>query len=209
MRKEMKLSLLAASICLATCSNMSYASDAALNLSLPAANVINQDAKFFMAANESSTSPEQKAANKALAKTVPEYDAPLWAGSNVHKYLGLATIGAALGTMMTASEGCEHNCTNAVPRDTTGTHATLAKTTAVLAAATVVTGLISHWDDFALEDGWSDPDNLHVLLGVTGAALLGYATIKSASDTGTNPVSHAGIAELGALGMGVAIALTW
>ena len=195
--------MLAASVCLATTSGLSYASEATLDLSLPAATVINQDAKFFMAA----ATTEQKAASKAIAKTTPEYDAPLWSGSNVHKYLGLATIGAALGTMMSAPEGCEHNCTNTAPRDTTGTHATLAKTTAALAAATVVTGLVTHWDDFALEDGWTDPDNLHVLLGTAGAALLGYATIKSAnSDT---QVSHAGIAELGALGMGVAIALTW
>ncbi|MFM2397130.1 MAG: hypothetical protein RLZZ144_380 [Pseudomonadota bacterium] len=207
MRNKMKLTLLAVSIGLATGSSMSYASEAALNLSLPSATVINQEAKFFLAANESSATPEQKAAAKAVAKTTPEYDAPLWVGSNLHKYLGLATIGAALGTMMTASEGCEHNCTNPAPRDVTGTHATMAKTTAVLAAATVVTGLVAHWDDFALEDGWTDPDNLHVLLGTAGAVLLGYATMVSANSS--TPVSHAGMAELGALGMGVAIALTW
>lgn len=203
MRNKLKLTMLVASVCLATSSSLSYASDAVLDLSLPSATVINQDAKFFMAA----ATTEQKAATKAVANVTPEYEAPLWSGSNVHKYLGLATIGAALGTMMTASEGCEHNCTNTAPRDTTGTHATLAKTTAVLATATVVTGLINHWDDFALEDGWTDPDNLHVLLGTAGAALLAYATIISANSD--KQVSHAGMAELGALGMGVAIALTW
>jgi hypothetical protein len=208
MRNKMKLTMLAASIGLATCSSLSYASEAALNLSLPSATIINQDAKFFLAANESNATPEQKAAAKAVAKTTPEYDAPLWAGSNLHKYLGLATIGAALGTMMTASEGCEESCSaTAAPRDVTGTHATMAKTTAVLAAATVVTGLVAHWDDFALEDGWTDPDNLHVLLGTAGAVLLGYATMVSANSS--TQVSHAGMAELGALGMGVAIALTW
>ena len=112
--------------------------------------------------------------------------------------------------MITApGEGCEHNCNPATqpPRDVNGTHAQLAKATVAMAAATIVSGLITHWDDFSLEDGWSDPDNLHVLLGVTGAALMAYAVNKSANSS--VPVSHAGIAELGALGMLVAIKLTW
>jgi hypothetical protein len=77
-----------------------------------------------------------------------------------------------------------------------------------MALATVASGLIVHWDDFNLEDGWEDPDNLHVVLGVTGAALLAYAVNKS-MNASTGQVSHAGIAELGALGMLVAVKLTW
>jgi hypothetical protein len=124
--------------------------------------------------------------------------------------LGLATIVAAGLTAVTAPDsGCENNCAGYVqpPRDVNGAHAKLAKATVALAAATIATGLLVHWDDFHLADGWSDPDNLHVLLGVTGAALMAYAVNKSANST--VPVSHAGLAELGALGMIVAIKLTW
>jgi hypothetical protein len=46
-----------------------------------------------------------------------------------------------------------------------------------------------------------------VLLGVAGAALMAYAVDKSMNSS--VPVSHAGMAELGALGMLVAIKLTW
>jgi hypothetical protein len=45
------------------------------------------------------------------------------------------------------------------------------------------------------------------MFGVTGAALMAYAVNKSKNSS--SPVSHAGIAELGALGMVVAIKLTW
>ena len=109
---------------------------------------------------------------------------------------------------MTASEGCEHNCPANQTRDLNSTHAKLAYATTAMAVATITSGLISHWGDFSTEDGWSDPDNLHVLLGVAGAALMAYAVQKSASQS-TGQVSHAGIAELGALGMAVAIKLTW
>ena len=82
-----------------------------------------------------------------------------------------------------------------------------AKATIAMAYATIATGLLAHWDDFHLEDGITDPDNLHVLLGVTGAALMAYAVNKSKNSS--VPVSHAGIAELGALGMVAAIKITW
>jgi hypothetical protein len=77
-----------------------------------------------------------------------------------------------------------------------------------MALATVATGLYAHWDDFHLEDGWSDPDNLHVLLAATGAALMAYAIDKSMNQS-EGQVSHAGMAELGAVGMVLAIKLTW
>jgi hypothetical protein len=88
-----------------------------------------------------------------------------------------------------------------------GRHATLAKATVAMAAATIATGLYAHWHDISLEEGLSDPDNLHVLLAGTGALLLAYAANMSANSS--TPVNHAGIAEAGALGMVVAVKLTW
>jgi hypothetical protein len=140
----------------------------------------------------------------------PDYEPSLWTGRNAHQYLGLATIVTALGAAASAPEsGCGEKtvCVNKAARETNGTHAKFAKASVLLAAATIVTGLIVHWDDFYLADGITEPDNLHVLLGVSGAALMAYAVNKSKNSS--VPVSHAGIAELGALGMIVAIKLTW
>lgn len=130
-----------------------------------------------------------------------EFEPPLISGSNMHKLLGLATVGAAGATFLT------HHHDKAPPRARNDTHAKLGKTTAVLAAATVISGLITHWDDFATEDGITDPDNLHVLLGAGGAALMAYAINKSMNSK--TPVSHAELAELGAASMILAIKLTW
>ncbi|GAB4118658.1 MAG: hypothetical protein Fur0026_08050 [Sideroxydans sp.] len=156
---------------------------------------------LMLAANDSVPMREQAPG----AAPAPQFEPSLFSGSNVHLTLGLATIATALATAATAPD--DEHATPGTPRETNGTHAKLAKTTVALAAATIASGLITHWDDFALEDGFTDPDNLHILFGVTGAALMAYAVNKSANST--TPVSHAGIAELGALGMVVGIKLTW
>ncbi|MBK9160560.1 MAG: hypothetical protein IPM27_03165 [Nitrosomonadales bacterium] len=140
---------------------------------------------------------------------LPAFEPSAFSGSKVHQYLGIATAVAAAATFLTHFHPCEGpNCGPQPPRSTHGQHANLGKATAALALATVASGLLTHWDDFHKEDGLSDPDNLHVLLGVTGAALMAYAINKSANST-TTPTSHAAMAELGALNMILAIKLTW
>ena len=200
-----------AGLALLACAGLAAAQEVVFDLATPAQAYALRAQPLLLAANDSGVTPERAAA-VAPAKQEP-VDPPLFSGSNVHLTLGLATIATAALTAMTAPEGyeCETGpClppSRQPPRETNGTHAKLAKATVALAAATIASGLITHWDDFALEDGLTDPDNLHILLGVTGAALMAYAVNKSVHSS--TPVSHAGIAELGALGMVVGIKLTW
>lgn len=180
-----------------------------IDLNLPAQTYVQNAGSFMLAANETDVLVKKETTTVAATAKEP-YEPPLWSGSNAHMALGLATIVAAGLTGMTApEEGCESNCgPTPVARDVNGTHAQLAKLTVALAAATIASGLITHWDDFHLEDGLTDPDNLHVLLGVTGAAMMAVATANSAKvKTGT--ASHAGLAMAGAASMVVAIKLTW
>jgi len=180
-----------------------------IDLNLPAQAYVQNAGPFMLAANETDVLVKKETTTVAAAPKEP-YEPPLWSGSNAHMALGLATIVAAGLTGMTApEESCEHGCaTPAPPRDVNGTHAKLAYATVALATATIASGVITHWDDFHLEDGITDPDNLHVLLGVTGAAMMAVATANSAKvKTGT--ASHAGLAMAGAAGMIVAIKLTW
>jgi hypothetical protein len=152
--------------------------------------------------------PYTAPSNAQLTEPSPAFEPPLWSRNNAHLYLGLATIVAAVATAATAPGSCDQNCPNpAPPREVNGTHAQLAQATIGLAAATIATGIWAHWDDFYLEDGITDPDNLHVLLGVSGAALMAYAVNKSLSSS--VKVSHAGEAELGAALMLVGIKLVW
>lgn len=167
---------------------------------------------FRLAANDAGTTQTEVVKTeeaKPVASAQPEFKEPVFTASKVHQYLGIATMAAAAATFVTHFHPCQGaGCGPQPPRDINGTHATLGKATAVLAAATVASGLYAHWDDFHKEDGATDPDNLHVILGVAGAAAMIYAINKSANST-TTPTSHAALAELGALSMAVAIKLTW
>lgn len=199
-------SICAAALCMAALQGTAVAQDQPVELpGLSDAYVKDKEA-FRLAVNEAAAqSKEQEGA--APAKPA-EYESPLFTGSKVHQYLGIATIAAAAGTFLTHFHPCEApNCGPQPPRKTNGPHANLGKATAILALATVASGVISHWDDFHAEDGIKDPDNQHVLLGVTGAVLMAYAINKSARST--VPTSHAAVAELGAITMVTAIKLTW
>jgi len=214
MKHNLSFYIVSAGICITAYSGTVNADEAALIPELPsAASTYTRSAPFIaprpyiIALNESNASSKQAemAVNKAA-----EFEPPLFSGSNAHKYLGLGTVLFAGLTALTApEEECETNCPPVQPpRQTSGTsHTRFARTAAALAAATVTTGLLYHWNDFHLEDGFSDPDNQHALLGATGALLMLYAVNKSAKST--VPTSHAGIAELGGVAMAVAIKITW
>jgi hypothetical protein len=200
----------AAVLCLAVLSGKAFAQDAAFDLPLTSSAYVKDYESFKLAAaNDPEVLVKKSDSAAPVVRTTP-FEPPLITGSKVHQYLGLGTIVFAALTAVTAPDnGCENNCTAQAnqPRQTNGTHAKLAKATVAMAAAAIATGLVVHWDDFHLADGITDPDNLHALLGITGAALMAYAVNKSKSSA--VPVSHAGIAELGALGMVAAIKITW
>lgn len=188
---------------LLVCSSSGYAAETS---TMASQNVRHET--VMMATNETYSPPQNTSIPDVSPVAQLAYKPPFLTGSNAHMYLGLATIVAAVATAATAPGSCDQNCPNpAPPRDVNGTHAQLAKATVGLAAATIASGLLVHWDDFYLEDGITDPDNLHVLLGVSGAALMAYAVNKSMNSP--VKVSHAGVAELGAAIMLVGIKLTW
>ncbi|MEQ1527067.1 MAG: hypothetical protein ABL911_10015 [Gallionella sp.] len=181
-----------------------YASD----VSLPTiSSSYTDNTKSYMLALNDAATPQAVAV--PIVKPAA-FKPPFFTSSNAHQYLGLGTIVlVGLAAVTNPGEGCEHNCVAPQPpRQTSGTaHTRFARAAAGMAVATVASGLISHWDDFHLEDGLTDPDNVHVMLGAAGAALMSYAVIKSARST--TETSHAGMAELGGLAMAVAIKLTW
>lgn len=166
---------------------------------------------YLIAANDAE--PAQGQVGASAVEPAEEFHSSWLTGRKAHQYLGLGTIALAGLTALAApdGEGCEQNCppvTQQAPRQTSGTtHTRLARATGAMAIATLATGLLYHWDDFHFSDGFADPDNQHVMLGTTGALLMLYAIDKSMHSS--VPTSHAGIAELGALAMVVAVKLTW
>lgn len=166
---------------------------------------------FMLAQNGAPASNAERNVASAAPAQQAEFHESMFTLNKAHKLLGISTILAAVATAVTApGEGCEANCpppSQQPPRDRNGTHAHLARATVALAAASIATGILAHWDDIDLRNGFSDPDNLHALLGITGALLMAAAVNKSAGSA--VPVSHAGQAELGAAMMAVGIKLVW
>lgn len=191
-----------AGILLALLAGAAYASDAGQPADLQSYMLAQSDAPESNAA--------RNVASAAPAKQT-EFNEPAFTLNKAHEYLGISTIIAAGLTALTApGEACEQNCpppSQQPPRDRNGTHAHLARATVALASAAIATGIMAHWDDIHLDNGITDPDNLHALLGITGAIIMAKAVNKSAGST--VPVAHAAQAELGAALMVVGIKLVW
>ena len=124
-----------------------------------------------------------------------------WLTANkLHKYLGLGSLGAAGLTLLTVDTADKGENGGKVDG---GLHETFARTAAGLGAAAVLTGLLFHWDDITLSNGFSDPDNLHMILTTLGA--LGYAqAVNKAPGDG-----HSGYGATGALSMALGIKMVW
>lgn len=218
MKHDFRLHNFAAGTVMAALAGIAHANDTALNLEFPtAASAYTRNAPYIdsrpylLALNEGDAAkkPVAMPVTPTPANKTAEFEPPLFSGSNAHKYLGLGTVLFVGLTVLSApEEGCETNCPAPPPRQTSGTtHTRFARTAAAFAAATVTSGLLTHWDDVHIEDGFSDPDNQHAMLGTAGALLMLYAVNKSAKSA--VPTSHAGIAELGGVAMAVAIKITW
>lgn len=190
-------------------SGTAFAQDAAIDLPQLSSTYIKDQESFRLAANGRETLVKKSGSAPPVFKK-SEVEPEIFSGSNAHKYLGLATIvGVALTAVNKPPENeCESaSCPPPEPRDTRNAHASYARATVVLAAAAVTTGLIAHWDDFHFEDGITDPDNLHALLGAAGMLTMAYAVSKASDPNSSN--GHAGKGIAGAVMMAAAIKITW
>jgi hypothetical protein len=195
MKYVIDLTGFAAILCLAMASGMAFADDDSSKPMPPTSTPYTQQVRKMVASDDALP-------NKANNPNA-NFKEPWLTGADVHEYLGLATLGSALATALTAPGTCHSNCANQSP-PTTGTHQTLGRTTGVLALAAVATGLFFHWDDMhLLADGLKDPDTQHWLLGGAGALLLADAVTRAPAK------SHAAQAEAGAALMLVAVKITW
>ncbi|MDX8384397.1 MAG: hypothetical protein R8M45_09970 [Ghiorsea sp.] len=128
--------------------------------------------------------------------------------NNIHEYLGLASLAFGGLAAISVPENGSADLVNTF-------HYRFAKYSWQLGAAAVGTGFYAHWDDFHLEDGLLDPDNLHIMLGFLGT--LGYylAVAGAVDEYNTNGYvdtenkNHATYGILGGAAMSVAIGFTW
>lgn len=181
---------------------MVHAGDTVREIAIPSiTSAYVDDAKFHMLALNDDASPRQASAEQAIQAT--EFEPPMFSASNAHKYLGLGTLALVVATAIAPKPSGDAVTPAQIDEQESSLHARFGSAAATLAAATATSGFLAHWDDFHLEDGWTDPDNLHALLGTTGALAMLYAVSKAPAS------EHAGIGATGGVAMGIAIKLTW
>lgn len=133
------------------------------------------------------------------------YDKPDFGASDVHLYLGLATLVTSVAAVLTEPSTPDLQGGNAL-------HYKLSKVSWQLGGATMVTGLYAHWDDFDMSDGMFDRDNMHVILGVASVIAMQWATDKATQDYNNNGVATQNYIKESAVGAGLAlfaISTTW
>ncbi len=129
--------------------------------------------------------------NSANQLSVQQYQDRLFTRNKMHQYLGLGAIAAGLLSAI-------------APKENDGLHEDAARLSSLLAAGSVTTGFIYHWDDIGGEGGLlTDPDNIHTLLAGLGA--LGIV-ISTATAPGSG---HATTGMLGLTAMLIGVKYTW
>jgi hypothetical protein len=170
-------------------------------------NIEDMHSEFLLADNSVTS-----ASNRSAAPNIPDsaFEKPAITANQTHMYLGLASMTMAGITGLTASTVGKDNGSAGLKSNV---HVVAAKAAWQLGALAIGTGLWTHWDDFHLEDGLFDRDNLHVLLGTLG--VIGYyMAVNSAvndynTKSGSVTTDHASYGILGGAAMITGIALTW
>jgi len=176
------------------------AGDADLRLTLAevASSQGNATAPLWLAANGSGMS---SAGGGQAGTATDQWQEPWFTANKAHEYMGLGSLILAGLTVVTAPGDGDEGGAGGGTNDST--HQALANGALALGVGAVTTGLIYHWDDIHMDNGITDPDNLHALLGLVGTA--GYAI--AIANGGKGGHSAAGI--VGAVSMIGAIKLEW
>ena len=157
--------------------------------------VISVEESILLAQSDAEANGGYSASEQLVAK-----EKGLFTGKRIHQYLGLGSLAFAAAAAAAAPEtegGIKPSKTKV------NTHKALGMTAAALGGAAIANGFYVHGDDFNLDNGWLDPDNLHVLMTIAGT--LGYVAALATNGKGGHAAAGAGGAAL----MGVGIFLEW
>jgi len=171
------------------------ASAVANELDLNLSPILSVDDSILLAQADAEASTALYAADPRVSQ-----EKSLLSGKRIHQYLGFGSLlfaGLAAVTATDSEGGAQ------VSSSKKNLHRAMGLTAAALGGAAIANGFYVHQDDFNLDNGWLDPDNMHVLLAIAGT--LGYAIAVSTKGKGI----HAGAGAGGAALMGLGIVLEW
>ena len=143
-----------------------------------------------LASNDMTPDISSSGSGLSFTKDNEQYEESWLTGSKAHQYMGLGAL--ALVALAAVS-----------PKEEDSAHEYFAVSATALAAGAATTGFIYHWDDFHFADGFTDPDNLHMMLGLLGTIAM-VAAVSEAPEAG-----HSGPGILGGVAMGAAVKITW
>ncbi|MBI1195401.1 MAG: hypothetical protein GC138_06120 [Gammaproteobacteria bacterium] len=177
-----------------------------LRMTLPAVTTTDashQAAPLWLAANGS----EMNSAGSAGDKAKGNWSEPMFTGNKLHKYLGIGSLLLAGLTAMTAPDS-EGGTSGQAPSGK-DLHQSLAYGATALGVGAVATGFAYHFDDIHMENGITDVDNLHMILGLLGTAGYAAAVADRPKSPNWSSGSHSTYGIVGAVSMAVAIKLEW
>ncbi len=139
--------------------------------------------------------------------TANPWHEPWVTGNKAHEYMGIGSLVLAGLTVLTAPDSEEG--TAAGKPSGTDLHQALATGAAALGIGAVATGFVYHLDDIHLDNGITDPDNLHMLLGLIGTAGYLVALSQAPDEPNYSETSHSTAGIIGGISMIAAIKLEW
>ena len=125
----------------------------------------------------------------------PKFEPSPFTWNKWHEYFGIGAVVAGMVAGATSDDGGD-------------VHKIAGITGALLADASVISGLLIHFDDINLDFGAKDPDNIHIALGLGGAALYNIAAFTGLNGDVEDSI-HAPAGVLGTLMMMTSIYITW
>ena len=179
------------------------AATAELQMNLPAMNAgaSQPAAPLWLAANGSEMN-----VSGGSGKQKGQWSEPMFTGNKFHEYMGIGSLLLAGLTVVTAPDS--EGSTGQAPSGK-DLHQALAYGATALGVGAVITGFTYHFDDISWDNGFTDPDNLHMLLGLLGAAGYAAAVADRPKSPNWSSGSHASYGIIGAVSMIGAIKLEW
>lgn len=198
------------SICLLFSVSNVWASELATTAlkSITVPSITEGSTQLLLASNsEDINNFSQSKNNKQSIFSTKNYKTPLFSANKLHKYLGIGAVIMGGVTALSAPDGDNEGAPTTTPVDD-DFHQAMALTATTMAVLATATGFLFHYEDLGLSNGLTDPDNMHMALGLLGT--LGYlSAVGAAPENGGDGGNHSTYGILGGASMLLAIKLEW
>lgn len=182
------------------------------NLLTETAMIQNSNTPIEVASNQDISSltgrESMSSANDSEHFTASDYHNPIFSANKFHKYMGIGAVVMGAVTALSAPDAENEGVPSANVKVNDGFHQASAITATTMAVLATASGFLFHYKDLSLANGLTDPDNMHMMLGLLGT--LGYVSaVANAPDDGVGGDGHSSLGIAGGASMLIGIKLEW